>query len=200
MAWNPIRTDDPEEFVRREKQFNQNFERLFYGKSVDGDSVAVKTQQLYAVGALESNPDIADWYTSAALMEPLLNFNPDNTSNKMLERIHHVKNLINGLSVDSAANPHIHYALARIRATMDKNVLRSMLYEQLNDPDSKTELTTYMFNSLQQYYLQELFDLKREYLRLWDQENGDYERYIVLNRYDDLAREVLELDPYEFVP
>ena len=132
-------------------------------------------------------------------MEPLLNFNPDNTSNKMLERIHHVKNLINGLSVDSAANPHIHYALARIRATMDKNVLRSMLYEQLNDPDSKTELTTYMFNSLQQYYLQELFVLKREYLRLWDQENGDYERYIVANRYDDLAREVLELDRHVFI-
>ena len=199
MAWNPIRTDDPEEFARREKQFNKNFERLFYGNSFDGDSVAVKTQQLYAVGALESNPDIADWYTSAALMEPLLNFNPDNTSNKMLERIHHVKNLINGLSVDSTANPHIHYALARIRATMDKNVLRSMLYEQLNDPDSKTELTTYMFNSLQQYYLQELFDLKREYLRLWDQENGDYERYIILDRYDALAREVLELDRHVFV-
>ena len=192
MSWNPLKTDDPEELRRREALFNENFERLFYGDTG-------KVNDLYAVGALMYNPTVGDWYTSAALMEPLLNFNPDNTSNKMLERIHHVKNLINGLSVDSAANPHIHYALARIRATMDKNVLRSMLYEQLNDPDSKTELTTYMFNSLQQYYLQELFDLKREYLRLWDQENGDYERYIVLNRYDDLAREVLELDRHVFM-
>ncbi len=192
MAWNPLKTDDPEELRQREEQFNRNFERLFYGDTG-------KVNDLYAVGALMYNPTVGDWYTSAALMEPLLNFNPDNTSNKMLERIHHVKNLINGLSVDSAANPHIHYALARIRATMDKNVLRSMLYEQLNDPDSKTELTTYMFNSLQQYYLQELFVLKREYLRLWDQENGDYERYIVANRYDDLAREVLELDRHVFI-
>ena len=192
MAWNPLKTDDPEELRRREAQFNQNFERLFYGDTG-------KVKDLYAVGALMYNPTVGDWYTSAALMEPLLNFNPDNTSNKMLERIHHVKNLINGLSVDSAANPHIHYALARIRATMDKNVLRSMLYEQLNDPDSKTELTTYMFNSLQQYYLQELFDLKREYLRLWDQENGDYERYVVMNRYDALAREVLDLDRHVFM-
>ena len=192
MAWNPLKTDDPEELRQREALFNENFERLFYGDTG-------KVNDLYAVGALMYNPTVGDWYTSAALMEPLLNFNPDNTSNKMLERIHYVKNLINGLSVDSAANPHIHYALARIRATMDKNVLRSMLYEQLNDPDSKTELTTYMFNSLQQYYLQELFDLKREYLRLWDQENGDYERYIVLNRYDDLAREVLELDRHVFI-
>ena len=191
MSWNPLKTNDPEELRQREEQFNKNFERLFYGDTG-------KVNDLYAVGALMYNPTVGDWYTSAALMEPLLNFNPDNTSNKMLERILHVKNLINGLSVDSAANPHIHYALARIRATMDKNVLRSMLYEQLNDPDSKTELTTYMFNSLHQYYLQELFDLKREYLRLWDQENGDYERYIVLNRYDDLAREVLDLDRHVF--
>ena len=36
-------------------------------------------------------------------------------------------------------------------------------------------------------------------MRLWDQENGDYERYIVLNRYDDLAREVLELDRHVFI-
>ncbi len=194
MAWNPIRTDDPEEFARREKQFNQNFERLFYG-----DTSMANVNTLYEVGALENDPNVADWYTSAALMAPLLNFNPDNTSNKMLERIHHVKNLINGLSVDSAANPHIHYALSRIRATMDKNMLRIMLYELLNDPDSKTELTTSMFNSLQQYYFQELFALKREYLRLWDQENGDYERYIVLDRYDALAREVLELDRHVFV-
>ena len=194
MAWNPIKADDPEEFARREKQFNENFARLFYG-----DTSMANVNTLYEVGALENDPNVADWYTSAALMAPLLNFNPDNTSNKMLERIHHVKNLINGLSVDSAANPHIHYALSRIRATMDKNMLRIMLYELLNDPDSKTELTTSMFNSLQQYYFQELFALKREYLRLWDQENGDYERYIILDRYDALAREVLELDRHVFV-
>ena len=194
MAWNPIKADDPEEFARREKQFNENYARLFYG-----DTSMANVNTLYEVGALENDPNVADWYTSAALMAPLLNFNPDNTSNKMLERIHHVKNLINGLSVDSAANPHIHYALSRIRATMDKNMLRIMLYELLNDPDSKTELTTSMFNSLQQYYFQELFALKREYLRLWDQENGDYERYIVLDRYDALAREVLELDRHVFV-
>ena len=58
MAWNPIRTDDPEEFARREKQFNENFERLFYG-----DTTMANVNTLYEVGALESNPDIADWYT-----------------------------------------------------------------------------------------------------------------------------------------
>lgn len=195
MAWNPIRTDDPEEFARRERQFNENFERLFYGVNNNPSSSfspvqPTKTAQLYAVGALESDPLVADWYTSAALMEPLLNFNPANTSNEMFDRIQEVHELISSIAVDSAANPHAHYALQRMEATCMKNTLRLMLYEKPTGTAG-----TY----LAQTYLQALFDLKREYLRLWDQENGDYERHIILNRYDDLAREVLELDRHVFV-
>ena len=194
MAWNPIRTDDPEEFARRERQFNENFERLFYGVNNNPSSPIspiqpAKTAQLYAVGALESDPLVADWYTSAALMEPLLNFNPANTSNEMFDRIQEVHELISSIAVDSAANPHAHYALQRMEATCMKNALRLMLYEK----PTGTAVT-----HLAQTYLQTLFDLKREYLRLWDQENGDYERHIILNRYDDLAREVLELDRHVF--
>ena len=194
MAWNPIRTDDPEEFARRERQFNENFERLFYGVNNNPSSPIspiqpAKTAQLYAVGALESDPLVADWYTSAALMEPLLNFNPANTSNEMFDRIQEVHELISSIAVDSAANPHVHYALQRMEATCMKNALRLILYEK----PTGTAVT-----HLAQTYLQTLFDLKREYLRLWDQENGDYERHIILNRYDDLAREVLELDRHVF--
>ena len=195
MAWNPIRTDGPEEFARRERQFNENFERLFYGVNNNPSSSIspiqpAKTAQLYAVGALESDPLVADWYTSAALMEPLLNFNPANTSNEMFDRIQEVHELISSIAVDSAANPHAHYALQRMEATCMKNTLRLMLYEK----PTGTAVT-----HLAQTYLQTLFDLKREYLRLWDQENGDYERHIILNRYDNLAREVLELDHHVFV-
>ena len=190
MAWNPIKTDDPEEYARREKQFNQNFERLFYKAN---NIVNVNT--LYEMGALESNPLIADWYTSAALMEPLLNFNPDNTGEEMQQRIDYVMHLIDTFYVDSAANPHVHYALMRLKATAEKCALRKDIPWKLSEggvvfPDVEGDC---------QRYLQTLFDLKREYLRLWDQENGDYERYIILNRYDDLAREVLELDRHVFM-
>lgn len=189
MAWNPLKTNDPEELRQREEQFNQNFERLFYGHSVAGDSVASKTSDLYAVGALMYNPAVGDWYTSAALMEPLLNFNPDNTNSPaLIDRVNEVEKLIGAIHIDSAANPHAHYALHRIKATMQKAVLRYVVYHGLENHEPYAE-----------EYLQALFDLKREYLRLWDQENGDYERYIVMNRYDDLAREVLELDRHVFM-
>ena len=205
MAWNPIRTDDPEELRRREAQFNMNFERLFYG-AVDNPAlpispiqpIAPKTQQLYEVGALESDPDIADWYTSAALLEPLLNFNPDNLSDAMSDRCDRVIKKVMDLDkrVDSAANPHAHYALMRIRQSVFKAALRKLVYHSLHGtaPDMPFRL-----KMMRSQYMTFLIDLKNEYLRLWDQENGDYERYIVLNRYNDLAREVLDLDRHVFM-
>ena len=193
IAWNPIKTDDPEEFVRREKQFNENFERLFYG--MKGSE---RTNVLYELGVLESNPDIADWYTSAALLEPLLNFNPDNISDAMSDRCDRVIKKVMKLDkeIDSASNPHAHYALMRIRQTVFKSILRKMIYHQLEGKDETMKERLKMMKG--QYWVF-LTDLKREYLRLWDQENGDYERYIILNRYDALAREVLELDRHVFM-
>ena len=193
MAWNPIRTNDPEEFRRREEQFNQNFARLFYG-----DTSLANVKTLYKMGGMESDADLADWYNSAALMEPLLNFNPDNTSDEMDERIASVEQWIESFQFDSAANPHTHYAVERIKLTCKKNHLREMIYEKLYGPywdGSGVQIV----KTLTKEYLRYLFLLKREYLRLWDQENGEYERHIVCDRYDALAREVLELDRHVFV-
>ena len=187
MAWNPLKTDDPEELKQRERQFNENYERLFYGSTG-------KVKDLYAVGALMYNPTVGDWYTSAALMEPLLNFNPDNTAPAMGERVEKVRHLIDDIHIDSAANPHALYALRRISLTADKCHLRMAIHSALENPDMYSDCQGYAED-----YLQALFALKREYLRLWDQENGDYERYVVMNRYDALAREVLNLDRHVFM-
>lgn len=187
MAWNPIKTDDPEELRQREAQFNRNFERLFYGSTG-------KVKDLYAVGALMYNPTVSDWYTSAALMEPLLNFNPDNTAPAMGERVESVRHMIDDIHVDSAANPHALYALHRIALTADKCHLRMAIHSALEDPGMYSDCRSYAED-----YLQALFDLKREYLRLWDQENGEYDRHVVCNRYDALAREVLDLGRHVFM-
>ena len=197
MAWNPLKTDDPEELRQRESKFNENFERLFYGtKPINPNQPInpIKTNDLYAVGALMYNPTVGDWYNSAALMEPLLNFNPDNIGNTMGERIESVRHLLNDIHVDSAANPHACYALQRMWVTAQKCHLRQAVHSALADSAMYSDCKAYAED-----YLQDLFDLKREYLRLWDQENGEYERYIVCNRYDALAREVLDLDRHVFM-
>ena len=80
---------------------------------------------------------------------------------------------------------------------MFKNLLRSVVFSNINDTVNPSGLRRIQLITIS--YLNILSDLKREYLRLWDQENGEYERYIVCNRYDDLAREVLELDRHVFM-
>ena len=216
MAWNPIKTNDPEEFKSREQQFNENFERLFYGRDPKTPTQSEKEQpflfnnapsnnpaigytaDLYAVGALESDPDVADWYTSAPLMEPLLNFNPENTSNAISERIGRVHDKIRPLldRIDSTANPHAYYALHRIQLTHYKYAYRRLIYRFLNEDEPSLPLRLQM---MKHQYMIFLTEFKNEYLRLWDQENGEYERYIVCNRYNLLAREVLDLDRHVFV-
>ena len=216
MAWNPIKTNDPEEFKSREQQFNENFERLFYGRDPKTPTQFEKEQpflfnnapsnnpaigytaDLYAVGALESDPDVADWYTSAPLMEPLLNFNPENTSNAISERIGRVHDKIRPLldRIDSTANPHAYYALHRIQLTHYKYAYRRLIYRFLNEDEPSLPMRLQM---MKHQYMIFLTELKNEYLRLWDQENGEYERYIVCNRYNLLAREVLDLDHHVFV-
>ena len=202
MAWNPLKTDDPEELKQRERQFNENFERLWYAGILpaalsQAGSLRTRhplTDQLYAVGALMYNPTVGDWYTSAALMEPLLNFNPDNTAPAMGERVETVSHMIDDIHIDSAANPHALYALRRISLAADKCHLRMAIHSALEKPDMYSDCQGYAED-----YLRALFDLKREYLRLWDQENGDYERHTVMDRYDALAREVLDLDRHVFM-
>ena len=206
MAWNPLKTDDPEELRQREEQFNTNFERLWYAGILpaalsQAGSLRTRhplTDQLYTVGALMYNPSVGDWYTSAALMEPLLNFNPDNTGEAMAKRIGQVANLLRDIQIDSAANPHSQYAYDRILVTSTKAYLRSSIHRVLTDTTNNVMISQ-LVKSLVKVYLDDLFALKREYLRLWDQENGDYERYVVMNRYDALAREVLDLDRHVFI-
>ena len=198
MAWNPLKTNDPEERKRREEQFNENFEKLFYGGTEGKNRATAKkgkrnVDALYRLGTLESTPIIGDWYTSAPLMEPLLNFNPENTSAAMRRRATDAIGLCNRqlAMLDSANNPHVCYALHRIRTTALKALLRLEVNDAMRSGDA--------LGSLKEQYLQALFDLKREYLRLWDQENGEYERYIVCNRFDQLAREVLDLEGHVFM-
>ena len=194
MAWNPIRTNDPEEFRRREEQFNQNYERLFYrsDKSDKSDHQSPNTQALYKVGALESNPAIGDFYTFSSLWQPLLNINPT-----ILERkVNDILDILSNLKpyIDSAANPHVHFAYMHMHTNADKLSLQKAIDRQLKNNDHAGEC-----KSAAEAFFQDLKQLKREYLRLWDQENGDYERYIVMNRYDDLARDILNLDRHVFI-
>lgn len=189
MSWNPLKTNDPEEFRQREKQFNENYKRLFY-RNID-ISEKDPIECIYTIGTLAQNPDIADWYVSSSLLEPLLNINPSivNRDNKKMEDI-----LDNAeIALDSTANPHAHYAFMRMLGSSYKLDLQQAIHKQLSEGGQEE-----LCRNKTIAYFWHLMYLKHMYLHLWDQENGDYERYIVMNRYDSMAQELLDLDRHVF--
>ena len=190
MAWNPLKTDDPEELRQREKQFNENYKKLFY-KDVD-ITERDPIECMYTIGTLAQNPDIADWYVSSSLLEPLLNINPSIVNrdyNKMVGILDNAEN-----NLDSAASPHAHYAYMRMLGSADKLALQQAIHKQLDEGGQEKTCQSKTIA-----YFWHLKYLKHTYLHLWDQENGDYERYIVMDRYDRMGKELLELDRHVFV-
>lgn len=208
MAWHPITATDPakarKELAMREKQFNQNYDRLFEidYRRIDPDADASPaysvTRMINTVGAFNENKWVADWCNTAALMQPLMAFNPIDVSDKMLVRCDSVENIVRRALtvVDSSRVPHFAYTCHRVLAVSEKSRLRVMLYRTLNsdqDPDVAA------IQDACRRYFRHLHSLKLEYLRLWDEENTDYSRDIVCARFDQLGSEVQELRQKIFI-
>ena len=208
MAWHPITATDPakdrKELAMREKQFNQNYDRLFEidYRRIDPDADASPaysvTRMINTVGGFNENKWVADWCNTAALMQPLMAFNPIDVSDKMLVRCDSVENIVRRALtvVDSSRVPHFAYTCHRVLAVAEKSRLRVMLYRTLNsdqDPDVAA------IQDACRRYFRHLHSLKLEYLRLWDEENTDYSRDIVCARFDQLGSEVQELRQKIFI-
>ena len=208
MAWHPITATDPakarKELAMREKQFNQNYDRLFEidYRRIDPDADASPaysvTRMINTVGAFNENKWVADWCNTAALMQPLMAFNPIDVGDKMLVRCDSVENIVRRALtvVDSSRVPHFAYTCHRVLAVAEKSRLRVMLYRTLNsdqDPDVAA------IQDACRRYFRHLHSLKLEYLRLWDEENTDYSRDIVCARFDQLGSEVQELRQKIFI-
>ncbi|MCQ2294591.1 MAG: chitobiase/beta-hexosaminidase C-terminal domain-containing protein [Bacteroidales bacterium] len=204
MAWHPITETDPAkakaEMAERERLFNQNYDRLqnieYEALYHEGKTASV-TEMINAVGGLNSNEFIGDWFNTAALMQPLTEFYPANTDQSMLARCDSVEALVRRVlsKVDSSMVPHFAYACHRVLCVAEKSRLRVMLYRSLSDNGvTKTDV-----QNLSRKYFRNLHSLKLEYLRLWDEECTDYARDIVCARYDKLGQEVQECRQQIFI-
>jgi hypothetical protein len=207
MAWHPITSTDPkkarEEMKRREEQFNKNYDRLCsieYRKYNSDNSERSISKMIYAVGDLNSNKWVGDWFNTRALMQPLLEFNPTDVDEAMLRRCDSVDRIVGHVlaSIDSAMVPHFAYACHRILCVSEKSRLRVMIYDALNGKgDYVTRKNDIQAASREYFY--HLHSLKREYLRLWDEECTDYSRDTICNRYDRLGNEVQQARQKVFI-
>ena len=208
MAWHPITATDPakarKELAMREKLFNQNYDRLFEieYRRIDPDADASPaysvTRMINTVGAFNGNQWVGDWCNTAALLQPLMGFNPIDVSDEMLVRCDSVEHIVRRALaiVDSSRVPHFAYTCHRVLAVAEKSRLRVMLYRTLNSDDAPDVAA---IQDACRRYFRHLHSLKLEYLRLWDEENTDYSRDIVCARFDRLGSEVQELRQKIFI-
>ncbi len=208
MAWHPITATDPakahKELAMREKLFNQNYDRLFEieYRRIDPDADASPaysvTRMINTVGAFNDNQWVGDWCNTAALLQPLMGFNPIDVSDEMLVRCDSVEHIVRRALaiVDSSRVPHFAYTCHRVLAVAEKSRLRVMLYRTLNSDDAPDVAA---IQDACRRYFRHLHSLKLEYLRLWDEESTDYSRDIVCARFDRLGSEVQELRQKIFI-
>ena len=188
----------------REKLFNQNYDRLFEieYRRIDPDADASPaysvTRMINTVGALNGNQWVGDWCNTAALLQPLMGFNPIDVSDEMLVRCDSVEHIVRRALaiVDSSRVPHFAYTCHRVLAVAEKSRLRVMLYRTLNSDEAPDVAA---IQDACRRYFRNLHSLKLEYLRLWDEENTDYSRDIVCARFDRLGSEVQELRQKIFI-
>lgn len=196
MAWNPLRHTDPTmakvELATRERLFNENYDRLMAKSQSHSNPQPTPhtSQMIYLVGNLAHNQWVGDWYSTAALMQPLLDFYPSNVSDDMLTRCDSVDHIVGQVlaQIDSASVPHFYYACHRMLLCSEKCRLRVMMHRR--NPKAV---------ALAQRYFANLHQLKLEYLRLWDEECTTYSRDIICERYDRLGRELLDAEGKVFI-
>lgn len=206
MAWNPIKNTDPakakEELAVREKIFNENFNKLYPGvileEQISEESPKDYAQMIYAVGDLNHNEWVGDWFNTGTLMQPLENFYPSNVDDGMLKRCDEVDRIVGQVAnqVDSASLPHFAYACHRILCVSEKSRLRVLLYKALQ---SGADQDIASAKSLSEQYFRHIHSLKKEYLNIWDEESGPYFRDEICARYDRLGQEVLEAFNHVFI-
>ncbi|MBQ0008439.1 MAG: chitobiase/beta-hexosaminidase C-terminal domain-containing protein [bacterium] len=184
MAWHPLTSSDPQELRMREEIFNEIYSELY------GD-----VKPIYALGALADNKWVGEWFNTGALYQPLLNLHHSNTDDDVLVRCDSVESIVNDILAvtDSALLPHVTYGCHRILTVSAKNRFRVLLSRALADHNIAP------VNDFADSYFVMLHNLKREYLRLWDQEATAYSREIVSQRYDDLANEISEALHHVFI-
>ena len=88
------------------------------------------------------------------------------------------------------------YAAHRMKWCAERNLTRCQLYRTYNDPtEANIAESKKMINSL----ISSLHDLKNEYVKVWNFESRPYWLEVNLKKYDDIARELQQLEYLPFI-
>ncbi len=191
MSWNAVSTD--------ERNTETNFANHFFGSTSD-----TFINYLDSISEISKIDDIGKF---SALTEHITPFYPsqitDSTkkANQLLfEKLDRLE-LIEWATVEKIKKnrgmiDNAIYSIMRMKWCTLRNIARCQLYKTYNDPtEENVDFSQHMINGL----LWHLHQLKKEYVKVWNIESRPYWLDVNLKKYDDIARELQQLEYLPFI-
>ena len=226
-SWNTLKTNDEAERIERENIFNKNFNVQYFKDnrqqttdnslcSQDGRDVTPVASEcnqqsaisnLYELNKLIDESDMTNLMNFTVLNAPLLEFYPSQLDSAAIAKNEREKQqafeIYQKLLKDRQevnANTEIIDAaiLAAYRAYIVtlKNELRVNLYKTMLNP---TEENVAFTKNMSEQFLDSLHCLKKRFVKAWDMESRSYYRNVFTERYDKIAKDVLNAGNIVFI-
>ena len=226
-SWNTLKTNDEAERIERENIFNKNFNVQYFkdnrqqttdnslcpqdGRDVTPVAPECNQQSvisnLYELNKLIDESDMTNLMNFTVLNAPLLEFYPSQLDSAAIAKNEREKKqsfeIYQKLLKDRQevkANTEIIDAaiLAAYRAYVVtlKNELRVNLYKTMLNPTGENVAFT---KNMSEQFLDSLHSLKKRFVKAWDMESRSYYRNVFTERYDKIAKDVLNAGNVVFI-
>ena len=192
MSWNAVST--------KERHTEANFTNHFFGSTSD-----TLTNYLDSISEISKIDDIGKF---SALTEHITPFYPsqitDSTkkANQLLfEKLDRLELIEYWATVEKIKKnrgmiDNAIYSIMRMKWCALRNIARCQLYKTYNDPtEENVDFSQHMINGL----LWHLHQLKKEYVKVWNIESRPYWLDVNMKKYDDIARELQQLEYLPFI-
>ena len=208
MSWNPIKNTDfwHAFYEEMNRKIPENFSSQFFGYTS-----SYLHQQLDETARLSGSVEIGKFSSMTETMTPfypsqvndsteifykeLLSswFTSENTYTNIEYCLHHAQEYAKWHAdiFDNAL-----YAIHRIRWCAKRNLTRCQLYKTYQNPSAENIAESKrQINEL----IDELHDLKCEYIKVWEIESRPYWLDVNMQKYDDVAKDLQQLEYLPFI-
>ncbi len=201
MSWNPLKKTDAKALAKERalRQTETDFAIHYFGTS--------STEPLQHLDALSDITKMDEIGKFSAMTESLTAFYPawvgDNFVEANEQAIVELIDLEAKLEADkkivkknATVIGNALYAVHRMEWCAWRNLLRCQLYEAFNDP---TEENINDCKEAAKALTASLHKLKNEYIGVWNQESRPYWLDVNMKKYDDIAKELQQLEYQPFI-
>ena len=211
-SWNTLKTNDNEERIDREEIFNKNFNIQYFQdnrQQTTDNRLCPQSiiEHLYELNKLIDESDMTNVMNFTVLNSPLLEFYPSQLDSAAIakndaekQQVFEIYQKLLKDRQEVNANPEIIDVaiLAAYRAYIVtlKNELRVNLYKTMLNPTAENVALT---QNMSAQFLDSLHCLKKRFVKAWDMESRSYYRNVFTERYDKIAKDVLNAGNVVFI-